>query len=175
MRQGKGKIDPVSRPEYNIINIIKQSILAEEHLTQPHKRCSDCIAKHLLHMQALAEEAQWLAADKGPYPALETLGKFYGDVFESWRKGKRTGVGMMNLAARLRKQRKELVSLYVTRMGHMSTGRSTCRSCVRGRKTGRRTSRQQGAGRQGRAVRATRRQKPSVRRGKQRSARVRRK
>ena len=38
-------LDPVSDPRYNMQQIIKQSILLEEHLTNKNKRCRDCITK----------------------------------------------------------------------------------------------------------------------------------
>ena len=47
-------LDPVSDPRYNMQQIIKQSILLEEHLTNKNKRCRDCITKHFLHIIGLA-------------------------------------------------------------------------------------------------------------------------
>ena len=37
--------------------ICKQSILLEDHLFQTEKRCTDCIKKHFLTLEGLAEEA----------------------------------------------------------------------------------------------------------------------
>lgn len=48
---------PVLDPLYNMREICKQSILLEDHLFQPQKRCHDCICKHFLTIEALAEEA----------------------------------------------------------------------------------------------------------------------
>jgi hypothetical protein len=36
--------------------ILKQMVLLEDHLFQSHKRCKDCIRKHFLTIEALAEE-----------------------------------------------------------------------------------------------------------------------
>ena len=59
-------------PAFNLREFVKQLILLEDHLVQPHKRCSDCIRKHLLTAEALAEEAT--ALDKtgvwGKKPAV---------------------------------------------------------------------------------------------------------
>jgi hypothetical protein len=48
---------PVLDPMYNMREICKQLILLEDHLFQKEKRCHDCICKHFLTIEALAEEA----------------------------------------------------------------------------------------------------------------------
>jgi len=50
-----GALDPVSDPKYNMQQIVKQSILLEEHLINKNKRCRDCITKHFQHIIRLAE------------------------------------------------------------------------------------------------------------------------
>jgi hypothetical protein len=47
---------PVMRPEHNLREISKQLVLLEDHLFHECKRCKDCIRKHLLTAEALAEE-----------------------------------------------------------------------------------------------------------------------
>ena len=42
---------------FNMREIVKQMILLEQHLTDQRKQCPDCICKHLLCIEALAEEA----------------------------------------------------------------------------------------------------------------------
>ncbi len=54
---------PVLDPCYNMREICKQSILLEDHCFQSAKRCSDCIIKHFLTLEALSEEA--ITLDKG--------------------------------------------------------------------------------------------------------------
>jgi hypothetical protein len=54
---------PVMDPMYNMREICKQSILLEDHLFQKEKRCHDCICKHFLTIEALAEEAITLDKD----------------------------------------------------------------------------------------------------------------
>lgn len=53
---------PVNDPKFNLKEICKQLLLLEDHLSHPGKRCSDCIRKHLLMSEALAEEALSLGA-----------------------------------------------------------------------------------------------------------------
>jgi len=50
----------LSDPAYNLREITKQMILLEEHLLVKDKYCPDCITKHLLTIEGLADEAQCL-------------------------------------------------------------------------------------------------------------------
>jgi hypothetical protein len=60
---------PVMDPMYNMREMCKQIILLEDHLFQKEKRCHDCICKHFLTIEALAEEA--ITLDKShKYPEL---------------------------------------------------------------------------------------------------------
>lgn len=45
------------RPSFNAREICKEMVLLEKHLNEPHQRCRDCISKHMLTIEALAEEA----------------------------------------------------------------------------------------------------------------------
>ena len=44
-------------PQFNMREIAKQMVLLEDHLAHTNKHCPDCIRKHLLTIEALAEEA----------------------------------------------------------------------------------------------------------------------
>lgn len=78
-------IDPVSDPKYNMQQIVKQSILLEEHLANKNKRCRDCITKHFLHIIGLAEEAQMLATNKiERYPLINECVTLYNRLFKKW-------------------------------------------------------------------------------------------
>lgn len=44
-------------PRHNLREMAKELVLLEDHLAQPAKHCPDCIRKHLLKTEALAEEA----------------------------------------------------------------------------------------------------------------------
>jgi hypothetical protein len=54
---------PVTDFRFNVREICKQSVLLEDHLTHPSKRCMDCCVKHFLTMEALAEEMLTLDND----------------------------------------------------------------------------------------------------------------
>jgi hypothetical protein len=58
-------------PLFNMREICKQSALLEDHLNNARKRCSDCIRKHFLTIEALFEEA--VSLDKN---------QDYGDILD---------------------------------------------------------------------------------------------
>ena len=51
-----GPMLPLMDAKYNLREIVKNTILLEDHLFQANKRCHDCIVKHFLTIEALAEE-----------------------------------------------------------------------------------------------------------------------
>lgn len=48
---------PVMDPRFNMREICKESILLCGHLLDEEKQCEDCVTKHFLTIEALAEEA----------------------------------------------------------------------------------------------------------------------
>jgi hypothetical protein len=110
-------IDPVSDPRYNMQQIIKQSILLEEHLTNKNKRCRDCITKHFLHIIGLAEEAQMLATNKiDKYPLINESVILYNELFKIWIKNKNLNgkdeTYILFCTDKLRDHRKQLIVIY---------------------------------------------------------------
>ena len=108
-----GALDPVSNPAYNFQQIVKQSILLEEHITNKNKRCRDCITKHFLHIIGLAEEAQMLATDKcHKFPLIAESVDIYNELFKTWIKNKDNEVINLQVADKLRINRKKLIAIY---------------------------------------------------------------
>lgn len=108
-----GALDPVSDPKYNMQQIVKQSILLEEHLTNKNKRCRDCITKHFQHIIGLAEEAQMLATTKcNKYPLLSDSVIFYNDLFNEWFKNRDDESKILEISDKLRIHRKKLIAIY---------------------------------------------------------------
>lgn len=108
-------IDPVSDPKYNMQQIVKQSILLEEHLANKNKRCRDCITKHFLHIIGLAEEAQMLATNKiGNYPLINECVELYNRLFKKWLKtyDKNVEYCSLDCCDELRNMRKKLIAAY---------------------------------------------------------------
>jgi hypothetical protein len=109
------KMDPVSDPKYNMQQIVKQSILLEEHLANKKKRCRDCITKHFLHIIGLAEEAQMLATNKiGNYPLINECVELYNRLFKRWLESydKNAEYCSLNCCDELRVMRKKLIAAY---------------------------------------------------------------
>jgi len=108
-----GALDPVSDPKYNMQQIVKQSILLEEHLTNKNKRCRDCITKHFQHIIGLAEEAQMLATTKcNKYPLLSESVTIYNDLFNEWFKNRDDEQKILEVSDKLRIHRKKLIAIY---------------------------------------------------------------
>lgn len=110
-------IDPVSDPKYNMQQIVKQSILLEEHLANKNKRCRDCITKHFLHIIGLAEEAQMLATNKiDKYPLVNECVELYNKLFNRWMKNYDINANDSNnflyCCDELRNMRKRLIAVY---------------------------------------------------------------
>lgn len=108
-----GALDPVSDPKYNMQQIVKQSILLEEHLTNKNKRCRDCITKHFQHIIGLAEEAQMLATTKcNKFPLLNESVTVYNDLFNEWFKNRSDDIKILEISDKLRIHRKKLIAIY---------------------------------------------------------------
>lgn len=108
-----GALDPVSNPAYNMQQIVKQSILLEEHITNKNKRCRDCITKHFLHIIGLAEEAQMLATNKcNKYPLINENVELYNKLFNKWINNKDDEIVNLTVSDELRINRKKLIAIY---------------------------------------------------------------
>lgn len=108
-----GALDNVSNPAYNMQQIVKQSILLEEHITNKNKRCRDCITKHFLHIIGLAEEAQMLSTnDPNKYPLMNESVELYNSLFKEWLKIKDDDRGVLAISDKLRVHRKKLIAIY---------------------------------------------------------------
>ena len=96
---------PISSAEFNVREIVKQMLLLEDHLTDDDKYCSDCIQKHLMMIEGLAEESltleplgQWVKDSK-------SLAKLARDVIIKFI----DGVDRGELARKVRLQRKKIM------------------------------------------------------------------
>lgn len=108
----KRRLLPVMRPAQNMRDIIKQMVLLEDHLFQPQKRCVDCIRKHFLTVEALAEECATLCKPEAILPecrAVATGTRVLHHAWEQRRKDPRVAEG---IAGRLRRLRKGLMKRF---------------------------------------------------------------
>lgn len=108
-----GAIDPVNDPGYNVREVIKNTVLIEQHLAEKRKYCKECLVKHFLLSIGLLEEAVWMAVCKaGKYPMLEESEAFYTRVFEEWRHDMDGAESRLATLRKLRDWRQEMVRLY---------------------------------------------------------------
>lgn len=107
------KIDDLMNPAYNMHSMIEQSILLEEHLAIPSKRCRDCCLKHLHHLHGLAIESNMLAgsnSDKYPYIKENiVIYKEVLDIFLDTNDESKYGI----MIDKLRAHRKKLMEVYI--------------------------------------------------------------
>ena len=103
-------MQPLMDPLFNMREMCKEFTLLEDHLNQPDKRCPDCINKHLMKCEALAEEA--ISLDKeGKYPFLAKI----PNVIRGWHAAALDRDNPEALAAPIRMFRKKLTPLVVDR------------------------------------------------------------
>lgn len=106
-------MDPLHDPKYNMIQIIKESLLLEDHLLDPKKQCKDCIFKHLLKIIALQEEAVSLAGvNTDKYPLLLNNSRLYPHLFNALQVDF-SNKTLTNIAQAIRHRRKQLSKLYI--------------------------------------------------------------
>lgn len=97
----------ISSPEFNIREITKQILLLEDHLFDVSKRCQDCIRKHTLMIEALAEEAITL----NPKSRWVFDCHYLAERTRNWMSRIIDGEDMYNIAQEMRHIRKQLVPI----------------------------------------------------------------
>ena len=108
-----GAIDPVNDPDYNMREVIKNTVLIEQHLSEPNKYCRQCIVKHFLISIALLEEAEWMAgAKRDAFPMLGDSLPFYRGAFDEWFAHTEDVGVRMAVLEKLRSWRRDASELY---------------------------------------------------------------
>jgi len=97
----------VHDPAFNVREIVKQMVLLEDHLSHRYKICPDCIRKHLLTIEALAEEATCLDTGRIFGGGAEAI----ADIARAWMESFLDGQDKIGLAEKVRFLRKRLCSL----------------------------------------------------------------
>ena len=96
---------PILDYQYNMREIVKQCILLEDHLINKQKQCHQCIIKHFLAIEALAEEALTLNKNLTPEAKLNDLPKKIRELQKIWYEDK--DKNSIKVAQSLRRLRKE--------------------------------------------------------------------
>lgn len=97
-------------PLFNIREITKQALLLEDHLSHPYKLCADCVRKHLMTIEALAEEASAMDESESESGENAKLCEDLAEVARVWMEQLSDGRPSKEVAAEVRKLRKLLVA-----------------------------------------------------------------
>lgn len=98
-------------PVFNLREIAKQLILLEDHLAHPHKTCPDCIRKHLMTIEALAEEATSLDTMKILQLEQGSVTEETAELARKWMENIVDGRPLQEIGAGVRRLRKELAKM----------------------------------------------------------------
>lgn len=100
---------PIHNPVFNERLIVKQMLLLEEHLNQPNMHCFDCIRKHFLMIEALAEEAIQLDGKQEKAGKYVDLTAWIMDLGSRWNKVRHTHA-FQTFAQEIRTKRKAMMT-----------------------------------------------------------------
>ncbi|MAG27715.1 hypothetical protein CMI47_19460 [Candidatus Pacearchaeota archaeon] len=99
---------PLMDPMFNVREMCKEFTLIEDHLNHDNKRCFDCINKHFLKCEALAEEAISLDGPDGhEHPFLFHL----PGAIRRWHNQVHNSEDMRAIASDIRSTRKDLTQV----------------------------------------------------------------
>ena len=108
-----GARDDVNDPAYNMRNVVVQSVLLEEHLSDEAKYCRSCIVKHFAHIEGLLREAKWMAGGgHRKYALLDESIRVYSDAFAEWLRGRDDRARVLQVLDAVRAQRRLLSDQY---------------------------------------------------------------
>ena len=110
---GDGVDHDINEPDYNIKEVIKNTLLLEMHLADKSKYCKPCSCKHMLINEALLLEATWIAGSNvHKYPKLEESLAFHQALFKYWHADMINDEVRLKTLADLREWRREMMELY---------------------------------------------------------------
>lgn len=116
-------------PMFNLREIVKQLTLLEDHLSHPYKMCMDCVRKHLITVEAMAEEASSMDVPDGETVAFD---EDMAEIARVWMENVTDGVDPKKISSEIRALRKKLMPLVcdprvdVTRVASIYNERGAC-------------------------------------------------
>lgn len=105
---GNDNLLPILESAFNLRECAKQMILLEDHLVNPEKRCNDCIKKHLLVIEGLAEEGASINGNDDIHQECNQLAGFIRQCGKKFA----AGVSPDEVAKDIRPKRKVLMQKY---------------------------------------------------------------
>ncbi len=105
---------PVNDAMHNVREIIKQMLLLEDHLFQTEKQCRMCITKHILTIEALAEEAVTLDERGAVGQEMLTVASRMRELQIEFNAAASSGPEMAHIAQSVREMRRQLMGLQVS-------------------------------------------------------------
>jgi hypothetical protein len=115
-------------PLFNLRELCKHLLLLEDHLAQADKRCPDCIRKHLLTVEALADEA--VALD--PAGIYVQSGNMNAELARLWAERLIDGHDPVEIAQQVRQWRKRMTPMVFDPRGKHATERIASAYRMRG-------------------------------------------
>lgn len=94
----------INDPLFNLRELTKQLVLLEQHLLEKGKYCPDCISKHLLCIEALAEEGECLDATGRTHQTFRVL----AHEAKRWASAFTAGARPQDIGQEVRRIRKQL-------------------------------------------------------------------
>lgn len=98
-------------PIFNFREIAKQLILLEDHLAHPYKTCLDCVRKHLMTIEALAEEATTLDTQGILQGSLGSISETLAELARKWLENVQDGRPLQDIGHDVRRLRKDLTPM----------------------------------------------------------------
>lgn len=108
------ELDPVNEPSYNVREVLKNTLLIEQHLSEKRKYCKACLVKHFLLSEALLDEAIWMAGQSvGTYPKLAESQTFYRLLYDTWHSNMDDDTVRLATLDKLRAWRRDMIDAYM--------------------------------------------------------------
>ncbi len=108
------ELDPVNEPSYNVREVLKNTLLIEQHLSEKKKYCKACLVKHFLLSEALLDEAIWMAGQSiGTYPKLAESQTFYKLLYDTWHANMDDDAVRLVTLDKLRAWRRDMIDAYM--------------------------------------------------------------
>lgn len=99
----------ITDPLFNWREIAKQMVLLEDHLFHRYKQCPDCIKKHLLTIEAFAEEIPSLTVSNGGGPTGTQAAEELAEKARRWLERLLDGEPHAGVGQEIRLVRKGLI------------------------------------------------------------------